>query len=99
MAVDGTYRIEIESPMGKMGATIVLKTDGAALSGSLEGQMGKNEFSGGSVTGDEASWSMEIDSPMGKMELTYKVTVTGDDIAGEVKAGNFGTSPLTGKRA
>lgn len=99
MGVDGTYKVEVSSPMGTMGATLTLKTEGASVSGSVDGQMGRSEFSGGSVDGDTATWSMQIQSPMGAMELGYTVTVSGDDISGEVKAGSFGSSPLKGKRA
>ena len=61
--------------------------------------MGTIEFSGGKVSGEDVSWEMEIDSPMGKMNLEYKIKISGDDVIGEVKAGNFGSSPLKGKRA
>ena len=99
MAVDGTYNIEIDTPMGKQPSKLTLKTDGDAVSGNMDSPMGSMEFSGGKVDGDNVSWEMEIDSPMGKMNLEYSVTVSGDDISGEVKAGNFGSSPLKGKRA
>ncbi len=99
MAIDGTYNIEIETPMGKQEAQLTLKTDGDSLSGSMGSPMGTQEFSGGKVSGDDVSWEMEINSPMGKMTLEYKLKISGDDVAGEVKAGNFGTSPLKGKRA
>ena len=99
MAVDGTYNIEIDTPMGKQESSLVLKVDGDAVSGSMASPMGTMEFSGGKVSGDAASWEMEIDSPMGKMNLEYNVKISGDDISGEVKAGSFGSSPLKGKRA
>jgi hypothetical protein len=99
MGVDGNYHIEIDTPMGKQTANLVLKTDGNTLSGSIEAQMGGlQEFSGGTVNGDDLTWSMTLDSPMGKIDLEYNCKVTGDEIAGEVKAGNFGTVPLKGKR-
>ncbi|HEY97076.1 MAG TPA: hypothetical protein G4O16_02715 [Dehalococcoidia bacterium] len=98
MAVDGTYEITIDTPMGAQTATLTLKTDGDALSGKIDSPLGAQEFSGGSVSGDDITWQMEIDSPMGKINLEYKAKVTGDDIAGEVKAGGFGSSPLKGKR-
>ncbi len=100
MAVDGTYNIEIDTPMGKQTAKLTLKADGAALSGSVDSSMGGlQEFSGGTVSGDDVAWEMEISGPMGKMNLGYKLKVTGDDISGEIKAGDFGTSPLKGTRA
>ena len=99
MAIDGTYNIEVDTPMGKMESKLILKTDGDVLSGSLDSPMaGVSEFSGGTVNGEDVAWGMEISSPMGKMELEYKGKVTGNEITGEVKAGNFGTSPFKGKR-
>lgn len=98
MAVDGTYEITIDTPMGAQSLTLTLKTDGSALSGKIDSLMGAQEFSGGSVSGDDISWNMEIESPMGKMNLEYKSKVTGDDITGEVKAGDFGSSPFKGRR-
>ena len=99
MAIDGTYNIEIDTPMGRQSAKLTLKTDGNSLSGTMESSFGANEFSGGTVTGDEVAWSMDIKGPMGEMKLEYQGTVTGNDIAGEVKAGNFGSSPFKGTRA
>jgi hypothetical protein len=99
MAIDGTYNVEIDTPMGKQESKLTLKTDGDKVSGSMDSPMGAMEFSGGKVSGDNVSWDMEIDSPMGKINLTYNLKVSGDDISGEVKAGDFGSSPLKGKRA
>ena len=98
MAVDGTYEIEIDTPIGAQSAKLILKTDGSSLSGSIDSPLGAQDFSGGSVSGDDISWGMEINSPMGKMNLEYKGKVTGDDITGEIKMGDFGTSSLKGKR-
>jgi hypothetical protein len=98
MAINGTYKIAIDTPMGKQESKLTLKADRAKLSGTMEGPFGTNAFSGGSVKEDEVTWSMEISSPMGNMKLDYKGQVKGNDISGEVKAGNFGTSPFKGKR-
>ena len=97
MAVDGTYKIEVDTPIGKQEATLTLKTDGDKLSGTAESTMGKNEFTG-TVKGDTLTWTMDINSPMGEMKLEYTAKVTGDDIAGEVSVGTFGSSPFKGKR-
>ena len=98
MAVDGTYKIEIDTPMGKQESKLTLKKAGAKLSGTMESSFGTTSFSEGTVKGDDVSWSMEITSPMGKMKLDYKGKVAGSDIAGEVKAGDFGSSPFKGKK-
>ncbi len=97
MAIDGKYKIEIDTPIGKQEATLTLKTDGDKLSGMGESMMGKNEFTG-TVKGDALTWTMDINSPMGELKLEYTAKVTGDDIAGDVKMGTFGSSPFKGKR-
>ena len=98
MAVDGTYKIEIDTPMGKQESKLTLKAVGGKLSGTMESSFGTTNFSGGTVTGNEVAWNMEITSPMGKMALAYKGKVAGNAISGEVKAGDFGTSPFKGKK-
>ena len=98
MAVDGTYKIEIDTPMGKQEATLTLKTAGDKLSGTMESGFGKTDFSGGTVKGDAVAWNTEISSPMGNMKLEYSGKISGNDISGQVKAGDFGTSPFKGKR-
>ncbi len=96
--VDGTYQIAIDTPMGKQESKLTLKTEGNKLSGSMESPFGTMEFKDGTVKDGDISWSMEISSPMGSMKLDYKGKVEGDAISGEVKAGDFGSSPFTGKR-
>ena len=99
MAVDGTYRIEIDTPMGKQEASLTFITNGDKLNGAMVSALGNADFSGGTIRGDEVMWSMEINSPMGNVKLDFKGEVTGNDISGEVKAGDFGSSPFKGKKA
>jgi hypothetical protein len=100
MAVDGTYNIQVQTPMGARPGKLTLKADGDSLSGSYDGGMGGEQaFSGGTVSRDEATWSISVSGPMGQMKLDFKVKVTGDDISGQVQLGSFGTGQITGKRA
>lgn len=98
MAVDGTYKIEVDTPMGKQESTLTLKADGGNLSGSMESMFGKMDFSGGTVKGDDLAWNMEMSGPMGNMKLEYTAKVSGNEISGQVKAGDFGSSPFKGKK-
>jgi hypothetical protein len=97
MPVDGTYQIEVDTPMGKMEEKLIFKTKGSVLTGKVESQMGSYDFTG-KVNGNQFNWDSEIEGPMGKMQLTFTGKVTGDAISGEVKAGSFGSSPFKGKR-
>lgn len=93
MAIDGTYKIKADTPMGKMESTLTLQTDGDILSGSMSSNMmGTIEFSGGKVAGNSFSFDMTMNGPMGKMDMTTSGIVDGDNISGEVKTsmGNMG---------
>jgi hypothetical protein len=97
MALDGTWNIEITSPMGPQKATLELKTDGGKLTGTQSGAQGSNSFEG-KADGDSANWSANVTSPM-PMTLEFNVTASGDTMSGTVKAGSFGSFPLKGTRA
>jgi len=97
MAVDGTWKVVVQSPMGAQEGTLSLKSQGATLSGTQTGGSGSMEVQNGRVDGNKASWTAEMKQPF-PMKLEFSVTVSGDEMKGEVKAGNFGSSPLTGKR-
>ncbi len=101
MAVDGTYSVEISTPMGSRNAKIRLKADGEALGGSIsgEGYDGK-EFDDGKVSGNAVSWSVTIPSPMGgDITLSFSGTVNGDEISGDVQLGSYGTNTFKGTRS
>lgn len=97
MAVDGTYKIEIDSPIGKQEATLTFKTAGNVLSGKAASGLGETDFTG-TVNDDTVAFSLDIKSQMGRAKLDFTGKVAGDDISGEVKIGIFGTSPFKGRR-
>ena len=99
MAVDGTYNIEMESPMGKRSGKLVLKTDGGALSGSYTGERGEQAFDGGTVERDNVAWSIQTSGPMGQIKLDFTGTVSGDEISGQVQLGAYGSASFKGTRA
>ena len=99
MAVDGTYNIQIDTPMGSQTGKLTLKTDGDSLSGSIVSSMGEQVFDGGTLTGDEFAWSIQVSGPMGDMKLDFKGSVSGDEISGQVELGSFGSANFKGTRA
>jgi len=96
--IDGDWKITIHSPMGAQTVTLTLKTDGDALSGSMNGPMGSTTFEGGKVEGDTFSFNTNISQPM-PMAIDVSGTVDGDAVKGDVKAGGFGKFPMSGARA
>ena len=97
MSADGSWSVTINSPMGAQQATLTLVTDGDSLSGSMVGAQGTQEFTGGTVDGDNLAWTIDMTSPM-PMTLEITATVAGDEISGNVKMGAFGDAGLSGSR-
>ena len=60
MAVDGIYSVEVSMPEGKRPLSITLKTEGNALSGSIDGPFGKHGFTDGRVTGNDVAWRVVL---------------------------------------
>ena len=99
MSVDGRYKVELDTTMGPQSIELTLKTDGDSLSGTMDGHFGAQSFSGGTVSGNDVSWSVKLESPMGEMQLDVNGTVNGDEISGEVQLGSFRPSAFKGIRA
>jgi hypothetical protein len=97
MSVAGTYEVSVKSPMGDQSGTFTVIVDDDSFSGSLNGGMGSMDVAGGTVSGNTLSWKMDMKVPM-PMTLDCTATVDGDAMTGNVKAGVFGSMPLTGKR-
>jgi len=98
MSIDGSWKIIVNSPMGKQESALELKVDGAALSGTQSAQGATQTIKGGKVEGDKVSWSSAITTPF-PMTLEFTGTVVGDALNGSVKAGAFGSFPFEGSRA
>ena len=98
MSVAGTYDCTIKSPMGDQASKFTVNVDGDSFTGSMAGGMGAMDVTDGKVAGDTLTWKMNMTVPM-PMTLDCDATVDGDTLTGNVKAGAFGTFPLTGTRA
>ncbi|WP_420136961.1 hypothetical protein [Sphingomonas sp.] len=95
--VDGKWNCTVESPMGAQEFVLTVVSAGDSFSGSAEGEIGRKEIGDGSVDGDTLAWTMHVSKPM-PVTLTCKATVSGDTLEGKVKAGIFGSFPITGTR-
>ena len=98
MSVDGTYKIMAETPMGCMETTLILKTNGEALSGTMSaGMMGTIDFNGGKVEGSSFSFATTLKKFFQKIEVHGRGKVDGDRISGEVRT-TMGDSCFSGVR-
>ncbi len=97
MSVAGTYECVTKTPMGDQKSDVTIVVDGDSFTGSNVGAMGSMELENGKVDGNKLTWSMKMTVPM-PMTLEGEATVDGDTLTGSVKAGAFGSFPMSGTR-
>ena len=83
--------------MGDQASTLTVNVDGESFTGSNAGPMGAMEVANGKVDGNRLTWTMDMKVPM-PMTLECEASIDDDTITGTVKAGAFGTMPLSGTR-
>ena len=97
MSVAGTYTCVTKTPMGDQTSDVTIEVDGDSFTGSNVGAMGSMSLDNGKVDGNKVTWSMNMTVPM-PMTLEGEATIDGDVLTGSVKAGAFGTFPMSGTR-
>ena len=98
MAIDGTWDLTLQSPLGPRPGTLVLAADGDALGGTLGDDDGVETLYEGAVNSGDFYWKVDIDSQVGRLTLTFNATVEDDTISGRVKFGMFGSGDFSGTR-
>jgi hypothetical protein len=98
MALDGTWNLTMNSPMGARPVTAKFTTDGATIGGEFEGPQGSAPVTG-TLNGNDAAFAATVAGPMGQLELKFTGTVDGDSISGNVQFGAFGSGTFSGNKA
>ena len=94
----GKWDCLVKSPLGEQKSTLTVNDNGdGTWSGTNAGAMGALGCDNGKIDGNTISWTMDMKVPM-PMTLECEATIEGDTLTGGVKAGMFGTSPMTGTR-
>lgn len=99
MAIDGTWNITMNTPMGSRDVTLKLDTSAGSLAGEVAIAQGAQTLSNTSVDGDSAKWDVEMSGPMGALTLSYAANFDGDSVSGTVQFGGFGSGDFSGTRA
>ena len=98
MAIDGTWNLKLQTPMGERPVTVRVTAAGAALSGALVGAAGESPLMDGSMDGAKVAWSTMFTGAMGEMKLDFAGTLDGDAIIGTVQFGAFGSGTFSGTK-
>lgn len=98
MSISGTYDCVTKTPMGDQKSKFTIEASGDTFTGTNVGATGSMSLDNGKIDGNTLTWTMNMTVPM-PMTLEGSATVDGDTITGSVKAGAFGSFPMTGTRA
>jgi hypothetical protein len=98
MAVDGTWNLTMQTPMGERRATLVAASQGGTLTGKQSGDGASTDVFDGAVNANDVSWKISITNPM-PLTLQFTGTVDGDKMSGKMSAGALGSWPFSGVRA
>ena len=79
--VDGKLALAFDTAMGTMEGTGTFKTDGGALTGTIESQAGATEFKG-TVKGNTIDFILNIQTPQGDIAIKMNAQVEGDSLKG-----------------
>ncbi|TDD92483.1 hypothetical protein [Actinomadura rubrisoli] len=99
MSVDGKWRLTVDTPMGKQHANLELKSDGAAISGTVTDDQGtwNAPIFDASVEGDRLKFKVKFTKAM-PMTMKFDAAFDENSLTGKVKMGVFGHRDATGVR-
>ncbi len=98
MAVEGTWKLVVTTPMGTQESTLNVQNSGGSYSATQSAGHGDpRPVDDVEVDGDTIAWKASITKPM-SMTLQFSGTVDGDSMSGTVKLGMFGSAKFTGTR-
>ena len=95
--IDGTWSVTIESSTSKSSSTLVLKGEGAAITGSYTGQFADAQLTG-TLSGNDIVMSFKTESQGVPLDITYVGTVDGNVMKGTVTVVGFGEGAFVGVR-
>jgi hypothetical protein len=95
---DGTWNIVIATPIGRQEVSLVLTSDGAAVTGTATTSAETVTVNDGHFEDGVLKCSVDLKKPF-PMTVVYVLTLDGDDVTGTAKAGPFPASKVIGARA
>jgi enterochelin esterase-like enzyme len=98
----GTWKVQMESPIGVIKNTFIIKQDGASLTGKITREMesGKTDIdiTEGKAFGDSVSFVETFSYQDNQMKISYRGKVSGNDLTCNRKVGDYGTTTVVLKR-
>ncbi|TXH28165.1 MAG: TonB-dependent receptor [Cyclobacteriaceae bacterium] len=101
VVAEGNWEYSVESPQGANGGTLKITKEGDAYSGVIINARINREtpLKDVTVNGNELSFTYEVSFGGNTSNILVKGIITGDQFAGNMTMGQFGSFPMTAKRA
>ena len=97
MAIDGTWNLTMDTPMGERASTLVVKVAGGKLEGTQSAEGQTAPIFEGRVNGNDVGWKVSITQPM-PLTLDFTGTLDGNAMSGSVQLGMFGSASFRAQR-
>ena len=78
--VDGKWTAQVQGRQGTQTQTLTLKSNGAALTGSLDTGRGATDIAEGKISGSDVSFKVTRQGRNGNTTTTYAGKLDGDDL-------------------
>ena len=95
--VDGAWAMNVETPQGAMAVSLILKSEGKKITGTITSPQGdaplEGEFADGKI-----AFAISIDSPEGSMAIGFAGAMKEDGTMAGTLTGPFGEAPWTASR-
>ena len=96
-SVDGTWKLETQTPTGIRKSKLLLVAVGSRLTGEQSADGRSGPIVDGTVSGNAVAWKISIVDPL-TLTLEYNGIVWANTMTGNMKAGRFGAWPFVGRR-
>ena len=97
MAVEGSWKVAVSTPLGTRHTVLELFTRDGVLQGISRGEKEELVMQDLQLAGDRLSWYQSITRPM-RMNLVFDVVTDGDDMTGTAKGGPMPAGKVSGRR-
>jgi hypothetical protein len=98
--IDGKWTSQVQGRRGTRTETLMLKTSGNTLTGTLQGERGEPvEITNGTIDGDNISFTVVRQFGQNKFTQEYKGTVSGGELKVTMSGGRRGPVEMTYKKS
>ena len=95
--ITGMWILDVQTDAGSGTPTVILKQDGAKLTGHYTGQLGDVDLTG-TIKGSDFSFTFAGDAQGQQFKVTYTGTVDKDTMKGSLDLGGMASGTFTGKK-